>query len=158
MYPYLYTICLYSVYIPTHGRRVLRGLGAQGFPPPPPPRPPANCSGGLALPLPQPGVLIHFIKLLIYAIFNCVLDPPSNLQIVQVQTPEYQYRALYFQTLNFITGLTTRFEPTETSKHLSFMIGECDVRNFTRRTLRIIQGCSCIETLYSIKLSPEMLS
>ena len=83
MYPYLYTICLYSVYIPTHGRRVLRGLGAQGFPPP---RPSANCSGGLALPLPQPGVLIHFIKLLIYAIFNCMLDPPSNLQIVHVQT------------------------------------------------------------------------
>ena len=57
-------------------------------------------------------------------------------------TPKHQYRALYFQTLdNVIMGLTTRFEPTETSKHLSnaekFMIRECDVSyimQFYKRT------------------------
>ena len=47
-------------------------------------------------------------------------------------TPEDHYRALYFQTLDdIIMGLTTRFEPTESSIHLSnvekFIIGECDV-------------------------------
>ena len=46
--------------------------------------------------------------------------------------PEDHYRALYFQTLDdVIMGLTTRFEPTESSIHLSevekFIIGECDV-------------------------------
>ena len=46
--------------------------------------------------------------------------------------PEDHYRALYFQTLDdVIMGLTTQFEPTESSIHLSemekFIIGECDV-------------------------------
>ena len=45
---------------------------------------------------------------------------------------EDHYRALYFQTLDdVIMGLTTRFEPTESSIHLSevekFIIGKCDV-------------------------------
>ena len=46
--------------------------------------------------------------------------------------PEDHYRALYFQTLDdVIMGLTTRFEPTDSSIHLTevekFIIGECDV-------------------------------
>ena len=69
--------------------------------------------------------------------------------------PEDHYRALYFQTLDdVIMGLTTQFEPTESSIHLSevekFIIGECDVsyiKDFYKYDFEDMLGCSCIETL-----------